>query len=31
MVVTDRVVAALPPVAAVLETLERHKIHVVPV
>jgi hydroxyacid-oxoacid transhydrogenase len=29
MVVTDRVVAALPPVAAVLETLERHKIHVV--
>jgi len=29
MVVTDRVVAALAPVAAVLETLERHKIHVV--
>jgi hydroxyacid-oxoacid transhydrogenase len=29
MVVTDRVVATLPPVAAVLETLERHKIHIV--
>ena len=29
MVVTDRVVGALPPVAAVLETLERHAIHVV--
>ena len=29
MVVTDRVVAALPPVAAVLDSLERHKIHIV--
>src|SRR6185503_15383839 len=29
MVVTDRVVATLPPVAAVLETLEHHNIHVV--
>jgi hydroxyacid-oxoacid transhydrogenase len=29
MVVTDRVVATLPPVAEVLETLEHHNIHVV--
>ena len=29
MVVTDRHLSALPPVAAVLETLERHKIHIV--
>jgi hydroxyacid-oxoacid transhydrogenase len=29
MVVTDRVVAALPPVAAVLDSLERSKIHIV--
>jgi hydroxyacid-oxoacid transhydrogenase len=29
MVVTDRVVASLPPVAAVLESLERSKIHIV--
>jgi hydroxyacid-oxoacid transhydrogenase len=29
MVVTDRVVAELPPVAAVLDTLERHKIQIV--
>ena len=29
MVVTDRHLSVLPPVAAVLETLERHEIHIV--